>query len=205
MRTLYEKLQEKCVLFPIVPLIEVALFALFALLLFAWPAFAVDTTKYPSTLMDNTCTDTEDTIGEFVFGNQYVQVTGSADLLCDHDSRIYKSAVADVTWGPFNLKPGSIGILLYVDADAVSNNTDTWRTDILIYSPHGEANISWANTTEASTEGDKTYSYANMKFATTIGGSTEAIDVAFPVGEFYIQLNVNSATTWAGGISWIEF
>jgi hypothetical protein len=179
--------------------------ALFALLLFAWPAFAVDTTRYPSTLMDNTCTDTEDTVGGQGYGSMFVQTTGSADLLCDHDLRIAKSADADITWGPFNLKPGSIGILLYVDADAVSNDTDTWRTDILIYSPHGEANISWANTTEASTEGDKTYSYANMLLATTIGASTEEIDVAFPVGEFYIQLNLNSASTWAGGISWIEF
>jgi hypothetical protein len=83
--------------------------------LFAAPAWAADTNVYPRTLVDSTCTDTEDTPAATATtsvvgfeGRQpapAAQTSGSADGYCDNDSRILASStaiVADTTFGPFN-------------------------------------------------------------------------------------------------------
>ncbi len=182
------------------------LFLILALLLIAAPAFAINEGHYPKTVFDTNCTDTNDTPaapGE-VGARPGVQTSGSGDGFCDHDSRIVSAAVtADITFGPFALPNGATGIIVWVDADVVSNDTDTWDIDILIQKPHDLAFVALDSSGSQSTEGAKSFGFSPALLSADNGATTQ-IDVSMhPV--FFIRLDLGTATSWDGSISWRSF
>ena len=186
------------------------------LVLIAAPALAADTNKYPATLVDVTCTDTEDTPAAVTPGlthfHKYnpkpaVQLTGSADGFCDNDSRIVATVAtaitADATFGPFNGR-GVKGIFLYVDGDAVTGGDTKYHMALAGQKPHDGAVIELDYTGFATGNGVVVYT-----IGTTIGtpnGDTEGLEVQIP-NVFYILLDLNTADSWQGDISilpWFE-
>jgi len=183
------------------------LFLMALAVLFATPALAANEGYYPSTVVDANCTDTNDTpaaAGE-VGARPGYQTSGSADGYCDHDSRILEEPVtADTTFGPFKLPPGSTGIVLFVDPDAVSGDTDTWKFDVLVNKPDDGTKVAVATTGSVATEGDKSYGFLPALQGASSGAATADVDVFVPV-TFYILLDVISATSWDGSVSWVAF
>jgi hypothetical protein len=143
-------------------------------------------------------------VGEFVFGNQFVQETGSGDGLCDHDSRIVQAAItADTVFGPFKMPPGTRGIIIWADADVVSNNTDTWQIRIVDYRPHDNLFRPIHNPGSQSTEGAKSF-IIGPAYDKGLGSVTATVTGNLP-RPFWIQLELLSASSWAGSLSWAAF
>jgi hypothetical protein len=179
--------------------------ALLALLLFvAGDASAVNEGNYPTTLVDANCTDTEDTAGEFVFGSQFVQETGSADGLCDHDSRIIQAAITvDTNFGPLKLPVGTRCIVVWSDGDVVSNDTQSWRINLVTIRPHDGSFQAIAFGETNSTEADHDVSFCPGEYANPAASAITIGNKDVPVPRtFYIQLDMMSATSWAGSLSW---
>jgi len=168
-------------------------------LLWAAPALAINTTHFPSTLMDSTCTDTEDTPAPVSGGSTRpaVQLTGTADGFCDHDSRIVTGAVtADTNWD-INKKDCASGFI-HVDANTVSNDTDTWQIKLLIQKPHDLAFVQLENSGSQAVEGVTKYAFGQIGVTST--QIKTVMNVVLPA-VFRIQLDVVTATSWAGNIS----
>jgi hypothetical protein len=182
---------------------------LVALMLLAVPAWAVDTTVYPQTLVDSTCTDSEDVPTAVTPGTSHlgrfnpkpaIQLTGSADGFCDHDSRIRTTAVtpfaADVDFGPF-AKGDIQGIFLYVDGDAVTGGDTKYQMSLLGVKPHDGALIVLQTATEATGNGNVIFA-----FGSELGTPTPTVEAEAPLPKtFYIQLDLNTADSWDGDIS----
>jgi hypothetical protein len=175
------------------------------------PAWAIDTTKYPRTLVDSTCTDTEDTPSPTTVGAvkpggfvpaPTVQLTGSADGYCDHDSRILTGAiVADTTFGPFiSGQPGSQinGLVIFTDGDTVTGGDTKYHIAIAVPSPHDEAVIEFDAFALATGNGNTIWTIGRN--AGTPAGVTETLLSPIP-DTFYIILDLNTATSWTGDIS----
>ena len=195
------KLQEKGIRFPLIAVVGLVLFALLA---FALPAHAVNEGIYPRTVYDTNCTDAFNVPAAGSIGvRPSPQISGSADSRCDHDSRILAAAVtADTTFGPFTLKSGQRSVVVYVDADVVSNDTDTWNIRILEKRPHDLVVRPVHAVADQTTEGNKTYLFAPSGF--TYGAVTVTVNGEIPA-VFFIELNVVTATSWDGSISWAGF
>jgi len=183
------------------------LFWVLAAFVLALPAQAANEGHYPSTIVDANCTDARTTpaaAGQTA-ARPEIQISGTADGYCDHDSRIRKSAItADTTFGPFTMPPGSRGILLFVDADTVSNDTDTWSIDLAVVKPDSLAKVVVDSTASQATEGDKSFGFVPALMGADTGAATGDIDVFVPK-QFYLVLNLGTATSWAGSISWVAF
>jgi hypothetical protein len=115
-------------------------------LLFAAPAWSVDTTRYPLTILDTTCTDSNDTPAAATppsaaldgpLPAAIVQTSGSADGYCDHDSYIQKAKVeADTFFGPFTINDRTIKCIFWrIDADDASSPF-TWSGQYVTPIPH---------------------------------------------------------------------
>ena len=179
---------------------------LIALLFAAFDASA--TGNYPGILMDSSCTDTEDTPAEAQAGTfavrPLVQLTGSLDGFCDHDSRVLSGPVtADTQFGPFKRDPGAVGFLLFVDADVVSNDTDTWQFDIKIQRPHEAVKHIIKSTASQNTEGNSLFAFLPLLQAADAGTATEIDVIMHEV--FWITLELGTATSWDGNISVMQF
>ena len=182
------------------------LFALFAAL-FAWPALAVNDGSYPQTILDDTCTDSNDTPAAQTGGwvRPPVQASGSADGFCDHDSRIRETALtASTEFGPFTLPNGTRGVVLIVDANVVSNDTDTWRPALSFMIPATQSTTTLALGASTATEAVHYFSFAPGEYATPAIVGVANVDVAVP-RRFYINLNLQTATSWEGIISWYAY
>jgi hypothetical protein len=179
--------------------------ALFALLLFAWPAFAANEGSYPHTIVDAGCTDDNATPApratpSTVLRNA-VQTGGAADGFCDHDSRIVQSTLTeDTDFGPFSFAPGHTGILVYVDADDVTADNGTWSIRLRTKRPHDGVIFPFASSGEKNSEGNTSVSFGPVS---GIGAVTD-VDTNIP-REFYIQYDEVLATAWDGAISWIYY
>jgi hypothetical protein len=176
--------------------------ALFALLLFvAIDAQAVDTTKYPATLVDQTCTDAKDTVtGQGPFST-FVQDTtgGGADGLCDHDNRILTGALtSDTTFGPF--RKGCVYLLL--DPSAVTGGDTKWFVHLQIKRPHTGVLRDYDIMGEAVAASGKAYLFGagNGQAASQIA---EVSTVPLP-SQWWFQLNLNTATSWTGEIGMVS-
>lgn len=181
------------------------LFLLVALLLFSAPsAHAINEGHYPAVLMDTACTDTEDTPAAETGGARpALQISGSGDGFCDHDSRIVAGAVtADTLFGPFSIPADANGVLIFVDADVVSNDTDTWRLIYQHKKPHDVALTTIANATQQSTEGDKVFS---LNRGTVLPQVSTINANLHPPAELFITLDLVAATSWDGSISLLVY
>jgi len=182
---------------------------LFALLvvfaLWALPAFAINEGHYPQTIVDTNCTDSEDTpaaAGQ-TGARPQVQTTGDADGFCDHDSRIIAAPITvDTIFGPFKIG-GSAAIIIWVDADVVSNDTDTWAIRTVTYRPHDNVRDPIHAIPNQSAEGDVIFIIGPAGWA-NLGASDD--DVVGNLTEpFFIELDLVTATSWDGSISWMKF
>ena len=185
---------------------------LLIVLLLAAPAWAVDTNRYPLTLVDQTCTDTEDAPAAYTPGattlsgsspvvssTALIQLTGSADTFCDNDSRLRKGAlVADTTFGPFD-KGNIKGFYLYVDADTVTGGDTTWFIHILGKKPHDGTNSIVDSAAEQTGTGNVIFA-----FGARMGSPSLAVAAELQLPKvFYIQLDLpaGGATSVTADIS----
>jgi len=181
------------------------LLACAVLLLFAWPAIAANEGHYPNTVMDAGCTDLYDApAAGSGSARPSVQTSGDPDGYCDHDSRIREAAAAaDLVFGPFFMPSEALGVIIYADADIVSNDTDTWQVRIIEYRPHDAVLRAVHNPGEQATEGDKLFIIGPTGHK-DLGAVTATVSANMPKA-FYIQLDLVTATSWDGSISWRSF
>ena len=163
-------------------------------LLLAAPAWSIDTNVYPSTLMDQSCTDANDVPAAETLALAYfnqsnvaaaVQTSGNPDGFCDNDSRIKTGAIAAVaSFGPFS-GVGVKGLYIFVDADTVTGGTTAWRVDLYGRKPHDGVAIIHDYSTGLTGTGD-----VIIVQGTDVGAASAAdnsLDTGVP-DIFYIKL-----------------
>jgi hypothetical protein len=164
------------------------------------PVSASAETYYPTTLLDQSCTDSFDTpaapAAATLAINEYrqkvTQVSGSADNLCDHDPRIVTGALtADTDFGPFVLPPGADGFYLRVDADTVTGGDTDWRIMILLKIPHDGALTGVDATSDQTGAGNVLFTFGSDTTANP-GADTEQMDAPIPA-EYYVRLDFVAA------------
>jgi hypothetical protein len=174
------------------------------LVLIAAPVWAADTNKYPSTLIDETCTDLYDapaayTPGLTIIGGPsapissaaLVQTSGDPDQFCDNDSRIVAVAVtaldADVVFGPFRLAEPYIGIHLFVYVSDATGGTTAFRVQFESIIPHtGAVKTIYA----INDTGVDDYFYIIGGRPYTDGTILDDDDIHVPIPEvFYIRMD----------------
>jgi hypothetical protein len=190
---------------------RVLFFAAIAVL-FAAPAYAASIGHYPHVLVDDGCTDSYNAPGTYTQAQAAlalppaIQTSGSADVGCDHDARIRETAlVADTTFGPFKLPAGATGIIVFADSNIVSNDTDTWAIEILRARPVDRVAVVAATSSALATESDHIVGFGpDDRNAVTMSTATEEIDATVP-STFWIRLNLGTATSWDGTLSWAAY
>jgi hypothetical protein len=197
--------------------------ALLAALLFATPAFAAEPQHYPSVLIDADCADSFNAGGvssiitsRFWTSTNQTQTTGTADGLCDIDNRILASTTAitaDKSFGadgttaavPFDLPVGSVGLLIHADGDTVSGGITDWKVCVLEDMLHesGTKKVVWCGGTNTGTT-DQFLMVGALGVGTTSISTlvTYTSHIAVLPRHFYLQLDLISATSWAGSLSW---
>ncbi len=178
------------------------LLALFVALL-SLPAFGAGE-SYPSTLIDQGCTDSYDTPAAVAEPNLVIeppeQVSGSADGTCDLDSRILTGALtSDTTFGP--LRGGrSACIYLFADGNTVTGGDTKWTIDVYIKQPHD-------GVLQVLEQG--TLITGNLDVLFLLGVSTahnpsiasiELLTARLPE-QFWLTLDLDTATSWTGELS----
>jgi len=150
-------------------------------------------------------------VGVFVFRNAFVQTTGSSDGLCDHDLRIVKGPLTeDTVFSTMARIPGQHGIVVFADADTVSNDTDTWSVRLRAYRPHEPAvAFNLCSADAIATEGNKLLGfgpplYVNPVFTSVTMCDTPATGAALPK-YWHLMLDLGTATSWGGNISWVPY
>jgi hypothetical protein len=189
-----------------------ALFFAVIAVLFAAPAYAASVGNYPNVFVDDGCTDsfnapaTRATALLALALQPAIQTSGSADIGCDHDPRIRETAiVADTTFGPFKMPAGKTGIIVFADANTVSGGTDTWTIEIMRARPVDMVAVVAATTGSQATQGDKSFGFHPLlQHAVSMSTATEEIDATIP-RMFWIKLNLGTATSWDGTLSWVAF
>ena len=163
--------------------------------LIAQPAIAA--TEYPSTLVEQTCTDAASTTS-----TGYSQVGGSTDKKCDHDRRILTGAiVADTTFGPF---PGgrSACFIVFLDGNTVTGGDTKWDVIVQVKQPHNaEMESVDSITTLVTGAGDAVY-MIGLPTGFAFDSLTESLNVRLP-DAWYLKLDLKTATSWTGEISMV--
>ena len=177
------------------------------LVLFAAPAWAIDTNKYPHTLIDQTCTDSYNVPAAFtpsavhvlggppqVIASQITQLSGTSDGFCDNDSRIItRDITADISIGPFSLPEWASGIILLVDVNAITGGSTDANFQFRYVRPHEAVESTYATTATISATGDLTYIVRPDPAAHAYSPSTAEIPIALGPG-YLIRVNLISAT-----------
>jgi hypothetical protein len=187
-------------------------FTLAFVVLWASAALAVNQEYFPETVYETNCTDIFSvplfSDGPGAGARPEVQISGAGDNWCDHDSRILaRPLTADTLFGPFVMPSANKNIIVYVDADVVSNDVDTWQIRITENRPHDGVLRAIHNPGSQATEGDRTFIFGPIGGT---GGSennlaaTASVAGAMPK-VFYIQVDLLTATSWDGSISWRSF
>jgi hypothetical protein len=181
---------------------------------FAPTAHAASVGHYPWVFVDDGCTDSYNAPGTYVQAQAAlvllpaVQTSGSADIGCDHDPRIRETAiVADTNFGPFTMPKGKTGIIVFADANIVSGDTETWSIKILRARPVDMVAVIAAESSDLATEADHSVGFHPLlQAAVTMpaGAAHEEVDAIIP-RVFWIQLELVSATSWDGTLSWVAF
>jgi hypothetical protein len=169
--------------------------------LIAAPVHAVEDVAFPMMLVNATCTDTEDTVDPAMTGRgpaEFVQISGSADGLCDYDHRVVNGAdiQADVTLGPIT----GFGPMGYIDFNvtAATGGNGGWRLGLYFHSLQTDAAkfLIWST---AGKSGASNSVFAIGHPSTDyVGGDEMKVHVPDP---FYVRLDLNTATNWTGSIS----
>jgi hypothetical protein len=179
--------------------------ALFAALLFVLPAFAADTTRYPATLVEQTCTDSFNVPAAATVYNMEpaIQTSGTGDDKCDHDSRILTDAaiVADTAFGPF---PGGKGLcfLVFADGNTVTGGDTKWGIAVQVTQPHDgvKQTIDSSAVLTGVTDGEF---LIGLPTGYTYDSLDESLNLRIPQDDWYLILDLNTATSWLGEISMV--
>jgi hypothetical protein len=176
-------------------------FFLFLAMFLAMPATAQ---LWPGMLHDVDCTDDNDpvTAGK-TMGLMYVQdvVGGGSDGLCDADLRVTTGALTvDTTFGPI---PGSFmtpyGGFIQGDADTTSGGDGNWNLEVWVHSPITGAAFLWFTSVAYGATSNVILPLGPVN---TSQGSTNEVVSAIPE-EFYIVVDLNTATNWTGSVGLI--
>ena len=195
-----QKLQEMCIRFPLVAVLELALFALLAFTLPAYGAGEV----YPTVLVDQGCTDSFDTPAAataFVLPPA-VQISGSADGNCDHDSRILTGALtADTTFGP--LRGGKTAcVLVFADGNTVTGGDTKWGIIVQVKQPHNDEMQAVDSSALLTGVTDGEF-LIGLPTGYSYGSLDESLNARLP-GAWFLVLDLNTATSWTGEISLVD-
>ena len=168
------------------------------------PAFGAGE-SYPTTLVDQGCTDDYDTPAAQGTTNRIIepakQTSGSGDDRCDHDSRILTDEIdADTTFGPF---PGGKGACWYVftDANTVTGGDTKWLLQILARQPHDSVLEALDDLSEVTGAADDIWSIG-IPYNRLTPKDQDDSQMALP-RPWYLLLNLNTATSWTGEISMV--
>jgi hypothetical protein len=184
--------------------------------LFAAPAHAASVGSYPNVFVDDGCTDSFNAPGTYAqaqaaldrLPRPAVQTTGSSDFGCDHDPRIRETAItADTNFGPFKMPHGRTGLLVFADANIVSGDTQTWVIEILRARPVDMVAVVAGASSALATEADHTIAFHPLlqhAVSMPAGAAHEEVDMVIPE-LFWIRLNLGTATSWDGTLSWVAF
>ena len=184
-----------------------ALAAILALV-FAGAASAADETSYPSTLVEQTCTDAFDApanITGAIGGGWSVppQTSGSGDDFCDHDSRILTDAalVADTVFGPFE---GGLAAcyIIFADGNTVSGGDAGWAIAVHATQPHDGVKEVLDLATEVTGVTDEVWS-VGLPTQYSYSALSEELNVRLPT-RWYLVLTLLGATSWLGEISMVR-
>ena len=188
-------------------------FCIMAALLVPAVSSAIDTNRYPYTLIDQTCTDANDSparpavpLGTFDGKLRATpQTSGSPDGYCDNDPWIVTGALtADTVFGPFALPEGSSGFYMFVDATVVGT---TWAWNIMAQVPFDGRTQSVDSLAQQSGSADLIFS-----FGADTGRSANNV-VNSPLGRgdgpvpnpFYLLYNETSATSFTADVGLVPF
>ena len=159
--------------------------------------------SYPSTLVDQGCTDSYSVPAAASESNLVIepstQTSGSADGTCDHDNRILTGAItADTTFGPLR---GERCLYIFADGNTVTGGDTKWRISVQAKQPHDAVLQTIHTFAEATAAADDILLVADMTAAE--GGSVTAVaDMHLP-DTWYLLLDLNTATSWTGEISMV--
>ncbi len=174
---------------------------------FASAAHAVDETSYPTTLVDAACTDANDTVSGTATGYlvQYTEdvVGGGANGQCDHDNRILTGALsADTTFGPFVGGKGAC-IYLFADGNTVTGGDTKWTIDVYMKQPHDGVLQVLEQGTLLTGSVDSVFV---LGISTQHGPSIAAKEIltARLPEQFWLTLDLDTATSWAGELSMVR-
>ena len=158
---------------------------------------------WPSVLIDQTCGDSYNVPAARTGGGipPAVQVSGTGDDRCDHDSRIFTDAalVADTVFGPFQGSPTAC-FIIFADGNAVSGGDSGWGIAIQIVQPHDGVKETLDAAAEVNGVTDSVWMVGlPTGYSYTI---TEDLNVRLP-GDWYLVLDLLGATSWLGEISMV--
>jgi len=175
------------------------LFWAMALILFLAPtAQASDATYFPNVLIDNTCTDSFDTPGNGSGSvRPAIQTSGSGDGYCDHDSRILEGAVAADTVFTVPAKPGHCYMILAYATAATGGDTK-WRINILT---KNTATGAARDMDSSALLTGNTNGLFIVGSATAFAGTITEVLTVPVTNPMYVELDLNTATSWTGNIS----
>ncbi len=178
------------------------------LIWFASAAHAADETSYPSTLVEQTCTDLYDVPANITgaIGSGWSvppQTSGSGDDFCDHDSRILTDAalVADTLFGPFE---GGIGAcyIIFADGNTVSGGDTKWGIVVQVIQPHDGVVESLDAASVVTGVVDAVW-MVGLPTQYSYSALDEELNVRLP-DRWYLLLDLNTATSWLGEISMVR-
>ena len=179
-----------------------ALLAVVLLLLLPLPALGAGE-SYPTTLVDQGCTDSYDTPAAQGTANRIIepaeQTSGSADTRCDHDSRILTGELdANTTFGPFR---GGLSAcyLVFADGNTVTGGGTQWGIIIQVEQPHN-AELENVDAATLVTGVVDAVWLIGLPSGYAFDSLTESLNVRLSA-EWYLFLDLNVATAWTGELS----
>ena len=180
---------------------------LVAFALWALPAFAANTTRFPATILEQTCTDSYDVPAAQTGGGTRpaVQISGSADTRCDHDSRITTAAIttSPVTFGPFYKNDFGGCVYIFVDANTVTGGDAGWILSVHTKTPHTAEWRTVDTTGELTGVTDETIVFGRSPWSGAQGSADIELSAPIP-NTWYIWLSQAGATSWTGEISMVS-
>ena len=185
-------------------------FILLIIVLFAFPAFAIDTNRYPGVLIDQTCTDSYDApaapatsplVSLASYLPAIVQTSGDPDNRCDNDAYIRKGAItSDTTFGPFKWDHKSeAALVLQFDVSASDAN---YEVEIGFIAPHDATYWMWMENTPdfGSGASNRCIQISNSIF----GSSWCATKWSLLIPDvYYLKIDLITATSVTAGFSQI--
>ena len=180
-------------------------------LLLAAPAWAIDTNRWPHTIVDQACTDSYDTptattptlVGWAGHNpSPAAQTSGSGDGYCDNDSRIATGAITSSTvFGPFKGR-GLAGLIIWFDVTVATGGNTGYELDLQVARPNDGTKfvINSPGAPTPLTGAQEGFYSMGIDLGTPNGDEASDYKILIP-SVFYIGLTLNTATSVTGDVS----